>query len=292
MQLKLEANIPPFMKKPGFQLAAAAIAGSVLITFYMVLLIIPQQVESRSIEKELNAALARSQTAEQLPIPVAVTDEEVLALQRQVPLRQESAGMLKLIQEHAAQTGVQLISLTFGEVEADKQAQLEDLISRASEIEAAESAGATLMPMGTGSSSQDSAKAAGETTTLQSHTIQLEVQGSYRQAMEFLNRFSNQERILRITDWSLNQYAGGAGDLQVEAQTGETEAAGSFSAQEDRVPVSLRLTAMAFTAPQYIGKLKEPPALQASPGAQRADPTWNDAMMWELLKKDNGGTGE
>lgn len=291
MQLKVNPESFSFLKKPGFQLGAAAGVGVLLIGFWLIILIIPQQAASLQVNSDLESAMARSRQAERMPIPVKATAAEIEALQRQVPLQEENSNLLKQLQEHASQSGVQIQSFTLGDVELDKQAKLENLIEKASQVEEKESTGATLVKP------QDGSSSTGESvTTLASQSVKVEVKGYFRQTMDFMSQLSKQERLIRITDWNVAQsgkntngtasQSDRAGEAAVAQQSEQDHAKASSGDTPNGLPIVLTLTGEIYTAPQYVGKLKEAPAPTASPGAQRTDPTWTDNIMRELLKSN------
>lgn len=294
-KVKTKAQVPQeidfsFLKKPEIQLALAALLGLLLIIFSMSVLYVPQLTEASRTSEELEAANRRLEQLTKAPVPVKIQEADVEALLKQVPLRENTASILNLMQNFSEQSGTKLSYVTFKEM-TDKQAQLETLITKAAEIQQNQpSSGVTVQPLGTPAPAGQTQPVA---TELASLTFQVEVSGTYGQTMDFLHQLQQGSRLLEVVDWSLSQTS-----VSVDAGSSSAAPAGTSSPSSPKatpgpssafvqgpMPLALKCTVRSFVAAAYQNQLKEPPGPQVSPGSQRTDPTWSDQMLYELLDK-------
>lgn len=294
-KVKTKAQVPQeinfsFLKKPEIQLALAGLLGLLLIIFSMSVLYVPQLTEASRTAEELEAANRRVEQLTQAPVPVKIQEADVEALLKQVPLRENTASILNLMQSFSEQAGTKLSYVTFKEM-TDKQAQLETLITKAAEIQQNQpSSGVTVQPLGTPAPAGQTQPVA---TELASLTFQVEVSGTYGQTMDFLHQLQQGNRLLEVVDWSLSQTSASAAVGSPSATPAGTSSSPSPTATpgpssafvQGPMPLALKCTVRSFVAAAYQNQLKEPPGPQVSPGSQRTDPTWSDQMLYELLDK-------
>ncbi len=292
---KNKAQVPQqhdfsFLKRPEIQLALAGLLGLLLIIFSISVLYVPQLTEASRTAEELEAANRRVEQLTKAPVPVKIQEADVEALLKQVPLRENTASILNLMQSFSEQAGTKLSYVTFKEV-TDKQAQLETLITKAAEIQQNQpSSGVTVQPLGTPAPAGQTQPVA---TELASLTFQVEVSGTYGQTMDFLHQLQQGSRLLEVVDWSLSQTSASAAAGSPSAMPTSTSSSPSPKATpcpssafiQGPMPLALKCTVRSFVAAAYQNQLKEPPGPQVSPGTQRTDPTWSDQMLYELLDK-------
>ncbi len=292
---KNKAQVPQqidfsFLKRPEIQLALAGLLGLLLIIFCISVLYVPQLTEASRTAEELEAANRRVEQLTKAPVPVKIQEADVEALLKQVPLRENTASILDLMQSFSEQAGAKLSYVTFKEV-TDKQAQLETLITKAAEIQQNQpSSGVTVQPLGTPAPAGQTQPVA---TELASVTFQVEVSGTYGQTMDFLHQLQQGSRLLEVVDWSLSQTSASAaagapsvtpaGASSSPSPTATPSPSSGFV--QGPMPLALKCTVRSFVAAAYQNQLKEPPGPQVSPGTQRTDPTWSDQMLYELLDK-------
>ncbi|MFM9326743.1 hypothetical protein [Paenibacillus mesotrionivorans] len=279
-----------FLKRPEIQLALAGLLGLLFIIFSISVLYVPQLTEASRTAEELEAANRRVEQLTKAPVPVKIQEADVEALLMQVPLRENTASILNLMQSFSEQAGTKLSYVTFKEV-TDKQAQLETLITKAAEIQQNQpSSGVTVQPLGTPAPAGQTQPVA---TELASLTFQVEVSGTYGQTMDFLHQLQQGSRLLEVVDWSLSQTSASAATGSPSAMPTSTSSSPSPKATpgpssafiQGPMPLALKCTVRSFVAAAYQNQLKEPPGPQVSPGTQRTDPTWSDQMLYELLDK-------
>ncbi len=292
---KNKAQVPQqldfsFLKRPEIQLALAGLLGLLLIIFSFSVLYVPQLTEASRTAEELEAANRRVEQLTKAPVPVKIQEADVEALLKQVPLRENTASILNLMQSFSEQAGTKLSYVTFKEV-TDKQVQLETLITKAAEIQQNQpSSGVTVQPLGTPAPAGQTQPVA---TELASLTFQVEVSGTYGQTMDFLHQLQQGSRLLEVVDWSLSQTSVSAAAGSPSATPAGTASSPSPTATpgpslgfvQGPMPLALKCTVRSFVAAAYQNQLKEPPGPQVSPGTQRTDPTWSDQMLYELLDK-------
>ena len=292
---KNKAQVPQqldfsFLKRPEIQLALAGLLGLLLIIFSISVLYVPQLTEASRTAKELEAANRRVEQLTKAPVPVKIQEADVEALLKQVPLRENTASILILMQSFSEQAGTKLSYVTFKEV-TDKQVQLETLITKAAEIQQNQpSSGVTVQPLGTPAPAGQTQPVA---TELASLTFQVEVSGTYGQTMDFLHQLQQGSRLLEVVDWSLSQTSASAAVGSPSSTQGGTASSPTPTATpgpssgfiQGPMPLALKCTVRSFVAAAYQNQLKEPPGPQVSPGTQRTDPTWSDQMLYELLDK-------
>lgn len=294
---KNKAQVPQqidfsFLKRPEIQLALAGLLGLLLIIFSISVLYVPQLTEASRTAEELEAANRRVEQLTKAPVPVKIQEADVEALLKQVPLRENTASILDLMQSFSEQAGTKLSYVTFKEV-TDKQAQLETLITKAAEIQQNQpSSGVTVQPLGTPAPAGQTQPVA---TELASVTFQVEVSGTYSQTMDFLHQLQQGSRLLEVVDWSLSQTSASAaagapsvtpaGASSSPSPTATATPGPSSAFVQGPMPLALKCTVRSFVAAAYQNQLKEPPEPQVSPGTQRTDPTWSDQMLYELLDK-------
>lgn len=277
-----------FLKKAQVQLALTGLLGLLLVIFCLSVLYIPQQTEASRTAKELEAANKRVEQLAKAPVPVKIQETDIESLLKQVPVRENTASILNLMQSFSEQAGTKLNYVTFTEI-TDKQAQLESLITKASELQQNQpSSGVTVQPLAT---PEPTGKSQPVATELASLSFKVEVSGTYGQTMDFLHQLQQGSRLLEVVDWSLSQTSASAVSPQPTASTAgiaasptpkATPAASSTSVQAP-IPLALKCTVRSFAAVAYQNQLKEPAEPQVSPGTQRTDPTWSDQMLYELL---------
>jgi hypothetical protein len=286
-----------FMKKPEIQLALAGFLSLLLIIFCLSVLYLPKQSEASRTAQELDAANRRVEQLTKAPVPVKIQEADVETILKQVPLRENTASILSLMQNFSEQAGTRLSYVTFKEI-TDKQAQLETLITKAAELQQNQpSSGATVQSLATPTPTGQSQPVAAELASL---TFQVEVSGTYIQTMDFLHQLQQGNRLLEVVDWSLSQTSASAASLQPSAApTGsaspsspQSTPAPSSAFVQGPMPLALKCTVRSFVAAAYQNQLKEPPGPQVSPGTQRTDPTWSDQMLYELLDKPEFSTSE
>lgn len=280
-----------FLKKAEVQLAIAGLTGLLLVVLCFVWLYIPQQAEAIRTGEELEAANRRVEQLSKIPVPVKVKDADVEALLRQVPVRENMAGILTYLQDISESAGVKLNYVNFSEAPADKQAKLENLITKASEIQQSQpTSGVTIQPQATPAQAGQAQTAAAELASL---SFLVEVSGTYGETMNFLHQMQQSGRILQIMDWALSQTSATAASAQPSAAasgaaspTPHITPSPSTNPVLAPVPVVLKCNVRTFIATAYQNELKEPPAPQVSPGTHRTDPTWTDKMLYELLDQE------
>lgn len=277
-----------FLKKPEIQLGLTTLLGLLLIIFCISVLYVPQLTEASRTAQELEAANRRVEQLTKTPIPVKIQEADMEALLKLVPLRENTASILTMMQSFSEQAGTILSNVTFKEI-ADKQAQLETLITKASEIQQNQpSSGVTGQPPATPSPAGQSQPIA---TELASLSFQVEVSGTYSQTMDFLRQLQQGNRLLEVVDWNLSQTSSSTGTGSSAATSASTVSPSSPRATpgppsanlQGPIPLVLKCTVRSFVATAYQNQLKEPQGPQVSPGTGRTDPTWSDQMLYELL---------
>jgi Tfp pilus assembly protein PilO len=254
--------------------------------------VMPEQVQRNGTENDLKAAREQKERMEKLPVPSHATDEQLTALMQQVPVQEETARIVRLLQNTAQEAKLTMTAIHFGERDPASSSQLENLITKASQAEQSKA----LPPSVTSTTSSSSPAAptpvpasgtGGKETGKPFFTetvMELEISGAYGRTIDFVNQLNKQDRFIRVKEWSLAPVAANAA-----GDTGSTRASAAASStatpyKDGGVPVTLKLKVSAYSAPQYADKLTGLPPLEAAPGAQRQDPTWSDSMMWELVK--------
>ncbi|WP_438445777.1 hypothetical protein [Gorillibacterium sp. sgz5001074] len=281
MKLKLDPASLPWLRSPAVQISAAGAAGLILLVLSAVIWVAPQQELLDGIDQDIRQLQATKGQVENIPVPVKATKEQLIQALEQVPNQEESARLVSMLKASAEQSKVSLTSIVFGIPEADSKDKLEDLITKASQVEQANAASPSPGMQPAPTPVPTAAASPKVVLPFPESPLEVEVSGLYGQTMDFLGKLYQQPRILQVKEWAMspvNRAAQGSGKSTVST----TPNPHSTPTQAGEVPVTLKLKLAAYTSPQYTGKLTELPVLEASPGSQRKDPTWSDAMMWEL----------
>lgn len=288
MKLQLDPATKRLLKNPAVQLSAAAAAGLMLLVLAVLLFILPQRVQLNAARQEVSDLLMQAEQMEKLPIPSKVTDAEVKALLEQVPTREETARLIRLLQTAADEAKVDLSAVTFGELQTNPQSNLEQLLTRASDAQQVSGTSIASAPASSSPAPAAASANAGASPVklpFEESGLDIEIRGYYSQTMEFLALLQQQPRLIRVKEWSLT--AGGTGEAAAAAAANPAESAGSAGTptRNGELPVVLKLKLAAYSASSYGGKLQDLPAPAVSLGAGRKDPTLSDAVMWEMLQQ-------
>ncbi|HEY0827401.1 MAG TPA: type 4a pilus biogenesis protein PilO, partial [Bacilli bacterium] len=127
-----------------------------------------------------------------LPFKATATDLEKLV--RQIPTKDEMARFILSIKELEDLTGVEIQSLSSGEISEDAGASLSDIVE-----------GKATLPPQPANSPTPSPVAPAESfnNAIIQSTLQLEVLGHYSQLIDFIKQIYQMERIVNVTQWSI-----------------------------------------------------------------------------------------
>lgn len=289
MKLKLDPATLQIIRKPVVQLTAAAVAGAVLLGIAGALLVLPQQNRLKAVDEEADLSRSQTERMEKMPVPAKVNDAQLLALLEQIPVQEEPGRLLRTLRETAEAAGVSLVSLSNGQSQTSQQNNLEQLLTKASQVEQGQ-----VSPSPSPAEPTPAPPAnPQEKPAFTESSFELTISGYYGQTMDFLSRLQHQPRLLHVKEWSLlpqvesAKAASTANSSVGSVNTGTRAKTSASPSQSGELPVQLKLKLSAYTAPQYAGRLVEPPRLEAgSPDVQRKDPTWSDKKLWELVKPD------
>lgn len=278
------AQLRQWLRSPYLLMGVIIAAGFAVLMLLIVQLLIPAAQASGAVESRIRGLQQQKQLLDSRPVPRRASEQDIAALVRQVPLKDELARFLLDLKDVEQAAGARIESYSYGSDNASASDPLAPF--RTTPGAASGGAAASSAPAG-GSGATGAAQTGGPVApTLEALPVNLQISGSYAAGIDFLSRLARLDRYVQIKDWSMQS---GAGAVAAGGGTAVTAggAPGASSAPESAGPrdtVSFSLKLRLYKAPGYAGKFKDLPPLAASEVTERLDPTWSEAQFRALLQ--------
>ncbi|WP_127579683.1 hypothetical protein [Paenibacillus koleovorans] len=244
------------LRKPTAILSFALLFGAGLNVMLALGALSPRLVIHKLTSSQAERLETEKAALEAKPIPVQTTETQVKNLTTRVPIQEEDARLIIALRQIEQMTGVQLTSITFGDVASKNEMDM--LIIRNTP---------TPSPTATPKPANGAVAAGGPP---EKNSVKLIFTSRYAQALAFMKQLQEQERLIRIEGW---QFQTGA-DSQSKLVPG---------AVTDVVTVNIQLSV--YTAKLYADKLPDlpPPSVGLNPTLNRIDPTLSSEVYWQIV---------
>lgn len=250
------------MKRPDSIIAVVACVGVILCIVFFVYGWMPELKETRAAESELEQAEKQLQELLGITNPQTISEDQVRELLKQVPLTNAGDQIINSFILMQVQTGATIVSIMNQEPEEETK---KDLLSQYLAEQTQNQNALSEAQKETGRSSQTAQSATADKeekleTSFLEYETEMEIVGTFPQIRAFIDQLSTDERLFRITAWSLNP--------------GEQE--GILSAS---------LTVAYYAAPDYstlFGDYIE--SKSYDPNGTRQDPTLTDKEFNDRLE--------
>jgi Tfp pilus assembly protein PilO len=229
-----------------------------LLTLYLfVYVAMPTLNESKALQSSIVSLEEQKTKAEQLTGSKKVSDEVVMDLVKQVPVKTELPRLLLALKDLEKRTKVKIGSITFqdgNKVFANPAATVNNGTESAAKTDSGNAQQALLVKV----------------------PFTIEVSGTYPEVINFVKGIQQTDRFLDIKKWSLQ--AGAAQD-----QKAGTTAQSSTASSEPRVQLSIIIDS--YYTPSLLGKLKDLPPIPVTKPESRSNPTLSDDEFNKLLQQ-------
>lgn len=250
------------LKRPDAIIAIVTCVGVVLCIVFFVYGLMPELKETRAAESELEQA--EKQLAELLGVtdPQTISEEQVRELLEQVPLTNAGDQIINSFILLQVQTGAKIVSMTNREPEEETK---EDLLAQylAEQAQNQNTVSEAQKEMDQSNNRAQSTTAEEEEeleTSFLEYETEMEIVGTFPQIRSFIDKLTTDERLFRITAWSLNP-------------------------GEQKGMLSASLTVAYYAAPDYstlFGDYIDEKSY--NPNGTRQDPTLTDEEFNERLE--------
>lgn len=186
------------LRKPASIIAWIAIIGFTVNMLLVFLVAVPDWNAKETLRMEAEQKRKLAQDWLKRPLPDQITPDDYQKLYAQVPSHSESAGFLLQLKELEQATGVALTTVSFSGGEGQSVIGSESAASKGQTGIQPSPTPATQQTDGNGGASGD--KSASQ---IQEEAVSLSIEGTYGQAIDFLDRLRLIDRIVSVREWRL-----------------------------------------------------------------------------------------
>jgi Tfp pilus assembly protein PilO len=293
MDTKSFQRIITYIRKPQAILAIALIAGLLLDLSMFSTKLMPRLTEWHNAQEVASKIEKQKQTLQGQSLPAKATTADIEQLVKQVPTKDELPRFIIDVKNIENLTKVKLTSITFdgGDNSANEMAAMMKEMFSQQAVQPAAAAGKgtatqSASPAAPTANGQAAANNSGKTVApgsqsaappanpITEHKVDLVVNGTYLQGLDFIRKLEQSQRLVNIVKWQMSP-------------TGRTYSSTSGDEKGNSVQLSFTISCVIYTANGYAGKFADLPDIALPTVGDRVDPTLTDEQFWELLQKSS-----
>jgi Tfp pilus assembly protein PilO len=298
MDTKALQQIIVYIRKPQAILALAIIVGLLLDLSVFSTKLLPRLTEKHKAQEVASTAAKQKQTLQGQPLPTKATPADIEQLVKQVPTKDELPRFIMDVKNIESQTKVKLSSITFdggGNGANDLTGMMKEMFptqaqaaqpaaSAGNGVSAASASAPNATPAANGQAAANNTgnsgaapapqAAAPSVNPIAEHQVDLVVNGTYIQGLDFIRKLEQSERLVNIVKWQMSP-------------NGKTDPTSLREEKDSTVQLTFTITCTIYTAKGYAGKFAELPDISLPTVGERVDPTLTDEQFWQLLQKSS-----
>ncbi|MCC2685280.1 MAG: hypothetical protein K0R75_2179 [Paenibacillaceae bacterium] len=295
MDTKALQRIIVYIRKPQAILAMAIIVGLLLDMSVFSTKLLPRLAEKHKAQGIASTVAKQKQTLQGQPLPTKASADAIEQLVKQVPTKDELPRFIIDVKNIENQTKVKLTSITFdggGNGANDLAVMMKEMFPTQAQAASPKAAtgnvsnvasqapnpsATTTQPTTTGLTANNGGKPQAATppaNPIAEHQVDLVVNGTYIQGLDFIRKLEQSERLVNIVKWQMSP-------------NGKVDPTNAKDDKDSAVQLSFTITCKIYTARGYAGKFADLPDITLPMVGDRVDPTLTDEQFWELLKKSS-----
>jgi Tfp pilus assembly protein PilO len=300
MDTKDLQRIIVYIRKPQAILAIAIIVGLLLDLSVFSTKLLPRLTERHNAKEVASTVAKQKQTLQGQPLPTKATTADIEQLVKQVPTKDELPRFIIDVRNLESQTKVKLTSISF-DGGANGTNEIATMMKEMFSPQAAQPAATadngtapqSATPAAPAANGQSAVNNGGKTgvaagtqpstgsqaatppaNPIAEHQVDLVVNGTYIQGLDFIRKLEQSERLVNIVKWQMSP-------------NGKVDPTNVEDDKNSVVQLSFTISCKIYTAKGYAGKFADLPDIALPMIGDRVDPTLTDEQFWQLLQKSS-----